>query len=251
MHLGNGAITSECVVLTACAGGAGLVLAAIAGRREFASRDKLLLAAGLGALVFAAQAINVPVWAGISAHLVGGVLLAWTLGPGLGAWTMAAVLTAQAMVLGDGGIAALAANVVNMALLPAALVALAKRRTLATAALLAGSAVPLAALLIVVETALFRPLVELSQWTTFGALLVGAHLWVGVFEAGLTAGLISALAWAAEPTAASQARRGLRTAVCCLAAAVFLTAAWPLSSQLPDGYEAAAQASGQQKLLSK
>jgi len=251
MHLGNGAITPECVVLTACAGGAGLALAALAGRREFASRDKLLLAAGLGALVFAAQAINVPVWAGFSAHLVGGVLLAWMLGPGLGAWTMAIVLSVQALALGDGGLAALGANIFNMALLPAGLVGLCKRRSPATAALLAGCAVPLAAMLIAVETALFRPLAELSQWSNFAALMIGMHLWIGVWEAGLTAGLIAALAWVAEPQAASQARPRLRAAVCCLAAAILLMAAWPLSSRLPDGYEAAAQASGHERLLSQ
>src|SRR5262245_21331456 len=100
MHLGNGAITPECVALTMCGGAAGLAAAALTLRRE-ASREKLLLAAGLGSFVFAAQALNFPVWAGISAHLVGGVLLAWTLGPGLGAWTMALVLTVQTLALGD------------------------------------------------------------------------------------------------------------------------------------------------------
>src|SRR5262245_45383505 len=156
MHLGNGAITPECVVLTMSATAAGLATAAAAARANL-NRDKLLLAAGLGGLIFAAQAVNVPVWAGISAHLVGGVLLARMLGPGLGACTMALVLALQALVLGDGGVAALGANVLNMALLPAGLVALANRRSTAATAALAGLAVPLAAALIVLETALFRP----------------------------------------------------------------------------------------------
>jgi cobalt/nickel transport system permease protein len=251
MHLGNGALTPECVIVTACAGGAGLALAALGGRREIASRDKLLLAAGLGALVFAAQAINVPVWAGFSAHLVGGVLLAWVLGPALGAWTMAIVLTLQALALGDGGLTALGANVLNMALLPAGLVALARRRTLPVAALLAGLAVPLAAASIVVETALFRPWAELANWGSFAAWMLGAHLWVGVLEAGLTAGLIAALAWAAAPQAATQPRRLVRAAACCLVASALLAAAWPMSSQRPDGYEAAARASGQGRLLAE
>ena len=40
---------------------------------------------------------------------------------------MALVLTLQAVLLGDGGLSALGANIVNMALLPAALVLVAKR----------------------------------------------------------------------------------------------------------------------------
>ncbi len=61
MHLGNDAITPECVALTLGAAGTGLAAAAIGMRREPLSRQKLALAGGLGAAVFAAQAINVPV----------------------------------------------------------------------------------------------------------------------------------------------------------------------------------------------
>jgi cobalt/nickel transport system permease protein len=242
MHLGNGAITPECVVLTMSVGAVGLAAAVVTLRREM-TRDKLLLAAGLGTLVFAAQALNFPVTAGISAHLVGGVLLAWSLGPALGACTMAIILTVQALALGDGGLAALGANVLNMALLPAGLVALAKRRSLATAALVAGLAVPLAAVLIAVETALFRPLAELSHWPSFAALLIGTHLWIGALEAGLTAALVAGLVKLAQP------QRSWRVALCCLTAAALLAALWPHSSNLPDGYEAAAIASGQEQLL--
>src|SRR5262245_31580238 len=128
MHLGNGAITPECVAITMGAAALGLGACTLAIRSDPMSRQKLTLAAGLGALVFAAQAINAPVLPGISAHLVGGVLLAWVLGPGLGALTLAVVLAVQAQVLGDGGLAALGANVVNMALLPAACVAVARRQ---------------------------------------------------------------------------------------------------------------------------
>jgi len=85
MHLGNGAITPECVVLSYGAAAAGLMAGAPAARAAGLTRDKLLLAAGLGSLIFAAQAVNVPVWPGISGHLVGGVLLAALLGPALGA----------------------------------------------------------------------------------------------------------------------------------------------------------------------
>src|SRR5947207_3302456 len=104
MHLGNGAITPECAAVAYGAAAAGLAASAKALRANRPTMEKLQLAVGLGCAIFAAQAINVPVAPGISGHLVGGVLLAWALGPALGAWTMAVVLAVQAVTLGDGGI---------------------------------------------------------------------------------------------------------------------------------------------------
>ena len=92
--------------ITLIGAGIGLAAAGIQIRREPVSREQVALAAGLGAIVFAAQAINVPVLPGTSAHLVGGLLLAWMVGPALAAWTMAMALLVQAVVLGDGGLAA-------------------------------------------------------------------------------------------------------------------------------------------------
>jgi cobalt/nickel transport system permease protein len=71
----------------------------------------------LGAFVFAAQMINFPVGPGTTGHLVGGALLAITLGPAAASVVMAAILAIQALVFQDGGILALGANMVNMALL--------------------------------------------------------------------------------------------------------------------------------------
>lgn len=70
----------------------------------------------MGAFVFAAQLINFPVGAGTSSHLVGGALLACTLGPAPASVVMVAILTIQALVFQDGGVLALGANVINMAL---------------------------------------------------------------------------------------------------------------------------------------
>jgi len=83
-------------------------------QREFdAARTPLL--GVMGAFVFAAQMVNFPVGAGTSGHLVGAALLAFTLGPWAGAVTMTAILAIQALVFQDGGILALGANVLNMA----------------------------------------------------------------------------------------------------------------------------------------
>ncbi len=70
----------------------------------------------MGAFIFAAQMINFPVGPGTSGHLVGGTLLAITLGPAPAAVVMTAILAIQALVFQDGGILALGANVFNMAI---------------------------------------------------------------------------------------------------------------------------------------
>ncbi len=246
MHLGTGAITPECAAITLGAAAIGLGAATVAIRRQAPSREKLALAAGLGALVFAAQAINVPVLPGTSAHLVGGVLLAWVLGPGLGAWTMAIILAVQALVLGDGGLSSLGANVLNMALLPAGFVVACRscnlaegRWSYAACAAAAVLSVPLAALLIVGQTALFRSGGELAGWQEFAVRMMATHLWIGLAEGGLTLAAVGALAWIGTP------QRAFPTAGACIAAALAIaTVAFPWSSSLPDGYEASAEAAG-------
>jgi cobalt/nickel transport system permease protein len=77
---------------------------------------RLPLLGVMGAFVFAAQMINFPVGIGTSGHLVGSTLLAVTLGPAAAAIVITAVLAVQALVFQDGGLLALGANVVNMAL---------------------------------------------------------------------------------------------------------------------------------------
>ena len=69
----------------------------------------------MGAFVFAAQMINFPVGIGTSGHLVGGALLAVTLGAAPAAIVMTAIIVIQAFVFQDGGVLALGANVFNMA----------------------------------------------------------------------------------------------------------------------------------------
>lgn len=70
----------------------------------------------MGAFVFAAQMVNFPVAAGTSGHLVGGTLLACTLGPSAAVVVMTAILGVQALVFQDGGILALGANIFNLAI---------------------------------------------------------------------------------------------------------------------------------------
>lgn len=70
----------------------------------------------MGAFVFAAQMINFPVAVGTSSHLVGGALLASTLGAAPAVLVMTVIIAIQAFVFQDGGVLALGANVFNMAI---------------------------------------------------------------------------------------------------------------------------------------
>jgi cobalt/nickel transport system permease protein len=71
----------------------------------------------MGAFVFAAQMVNFPVGAGTSGHLIGGTLLACTVGPAAAGLIMTAILAIQAFLFQDGGVLALGANVMSMAVL--------------------------------------------------------------------------------------------------------------------------------------
>src|SRR5450432_4349098 len=93
-----------------------VVLTVRRAQRGF-EESKVPLLGGMGAFVFAAQMINFPVGIGTSGHLIGGALLACTLGPAAASVVMIAILAIQALVFQDGGILALGANVMNMAVL--------------------------------------------------------------------------------------------------------------------------------------
>src|ERR1700681_2932613 len=82
--------------------------------RELEDRRIPLLGV-MGAFVFAAQMINFPVGIGTSGHLVGGALLACTLGAAPAVLVMTAIIAMQAFVFQDGGVLALGANVFNIA----------------------------------------------------------------------------------------------------------------------------------------
>src|SRR6266404_9509016 len=83
-------------------------------QREFEEK-KLPLLGVMGAFVFAAQMINFPVGGATSGHLVGSALLSFTLGPAAASVVMIAILAIQSLIFQDGGILALGANVLNMA----------------------------------------------------------------------------------------------------------------------------------------
>jgi cobalt/nickel transport system permease protein len=79
--------------------------------------ERLIYKMGMvAALVFAAQMFNFPISSGTSGHLIGGVFAAVILGPFAGSIIIAAVLAVQMLFFADGGLLAIGANIINMAL---------------------------------------------------------------------------------------------------------------------------------------
>ena len=116
MHIPDGLLSTP--VSLACAGLSVVAVGAATARSRFASESRHVALMGMAAaFVFAAQLLNFPVAGGTSGHLIGGVLAAVLLGPSAAVVAMTAVLILQCLVFGDGGLMALGANVLNMAVI--------------------------------------------------------------------------------------------------------------------------------------
>lgn len=117
MHLGNGFI---CPVtgLPMLAVAAGTAFYAFKKAKKDLTKDKIMPAVMLSALVFALQMINFAIPAtGSSGHIVGGVLLAALIGPFAAFLAMCSILLVQAVFFADGGLFALGCNIFNMGFL--------------------------------------------------------------------------------------------------------------------------------------
>jgi cobalt/nickel transport system permease protein len=214
-------------------------------RREFEDSRVPLLGV-MGAFVFAAQMINFPVGAGTSGHLVGSALLAVTLGPAAAAIVMTAILAIQALVFQDGGILALGANVLNMAIagvlagyLPYHLLA-AKARRLgifagAVLSVYCGAMLALAQLR-VSGVPMPQPVVTLAV-TVFAV--------TAVIEGAITVAVISAIERLSPRMAARRPSANRRVlAALALVAVVLATVGALFASAWPDGLEAVAERTG-------
>jgi cobalt/nickel transport system permease protein len=114
VHIPDGFLSTPVWVSLDLAAAPAVVLIARRAQRGF-DESKAPLLGVMGAFVFAAQMINFPVGVGATGHLLGGALLACTLGPAAASVVMSAILAIQALVFQDGGILALGANALNMA----------------------------------------------------------------------------------------------------------------------------------------
>lgn len=207
------------------------------------------LIASVAALIFAGQMVNYPLpFDGVSGHLLGGAIAALLLGPWAAMGVMIVVLTVQCLVFGDGGFAALGANILNMAIVGVwtawgvrqMLTKPGRPVGLLTAALAGFASVVAAATICSLELlATGAP-----DAAAFAGPMFSYHLVIGFVEAQITAGVFAMVAAfqtsSSSPSAAEVAKAGTKAAlVAFIAAIVVAVCLAPLASASPDGLEVA------------
>jgi cobalt/nickel transport system permease protein len=201
--------------------------------------------------VFAAQMLNFPLGAGTSAHLLGGVLVGTMLGPWAAMLVLFAVVLVQALLFQDGGIGALGANTLNMAILGVgggmllyrwmlALAGVGRRRRVAAAALAGFGSTVIVGIAVAIELALSDTVPLAPALVAVG----GGHALMGIGEGVITGAILAMVlrarpelvAGVPSPSAWGRTVTYGGTAVALIVAA----AAAYLASSRPDALEAAA-----------
>lgn len=251
-HIPDGLLSPPVIAGAAALSATALAVAARRSRDQLKDRQAPLLGAAT-AFVFAAQMFNFPLGAGTSAHLLGGVLVAVVVGPWAAMLALFSVLLVQALLFQDGGIAALGANTLNLAVLGAgggymiyrwqlALTGSGERRRLAAA----GVAAFVSSVAIGLTVGLELGLSGLVPTDTALLAVGGAHLLVGLAEAVLTVGIL-AMVLRARPDLVKSSDvtpRARVTAGIVGVSAVVALAAGAWASALPDALEASLEAVG-------
>jgi cobalt/nickel transport system permease protein len=255
MHVPDGFLDARTLVATAGIAALGLAVALRTVRRNLPARRVPLI--GLAAaFVFVAQLLNFPVAAGTSGHLIGAALAAVLLGPAAAVVAMTAVLLLQSLMFADGGITALGANILNLAVV-APLVAYGVFRsvrrlagdslqsTLVAAGLAAWCSTVAAALACGAELAASG----VVEWRMVLVAMGGVHMVIGLGEAIITMLIVAVVARSRpelvaslpQPAATPRRRAAAYAAVMTIAAMILLA---PFASSLPDGLEHVAERFG-------
>ncbi len=116
MHIPDGFLDAKTWGTAWVLGGAALACG-VAKTRERLQERQIPFMGVMAAFIFAAQMVNFPIAGGTSGHLLGAVLAAVLLGPWTASIIMATILALQAFVFLDGGVTALGANILNMAVI--------------------------------------------------------------------------------------------------------------------------------------
>ena len=116
MHIPDGYLSPSTCLATAAIAVPAWAVAGHRLRNRLHERQAPLLAAG-ASFCFAVMMLNVPIPGGTTAHAVGGTLVAVVLGPEAAILALTTTLVIQALFFGDGGILALGANSLNMAVI--------------------------------------------------------------------------------------------------------------------------------------
>jgi cobalt/nickel transport system permease protein len=116
MHIPDGYLSPQTYLVLDAAIIPIWVVAAKKIKRTLKTKQIPLMALG-AAFAFVIMMFNVPVVGGSTGHAIGGTLIAIILGPWAACISISVALVIQALVFGDGGITALGANCINMAVI--------------------------------------------------------------------------------------------------------------------------------------
>jgi cobalt/nickel transport system permease protein len=208
------------------------------------------------AFLFAAQMVNFPIAGGTSGHLVGSALAAALLGPAPAVLVLCSVLVVQCLLFADGGILALGANILNMAVV-APLIAHAIYR--ATCRIIDGDrgrvmAVAFAGWCSIVAAAIIcsgeLAWAGVAPWQLVFPAMANIHMLIGLAE-GLISALVIAALIRARPDLlnlqdAGRAPTGSAATIgySVVVAVVLLLFLAPFASPWPDGLESVAASLG-------
>ncbi len=257
MHIPDGFLSAPVCAATGAVS-LGAVGYSVRRLKDSLSERTIPLTGMMSAMVFAGQMINFPIpGALVSGHLMGGVLAAVILGPWAGCVALTLVLVVQWALFADGGMLALGANILHMAVIGSlggyALYSTIRnflgrnaRATVTGAVIASWFSVMAAAAMFCVEFGVSHAGQGYSFRNLF-ALMVAYHSLIGIGEALIT-GLAVSFVLAQrpdliyEPKATRSIHQPIsRTLaaglVCALAIAAFLS---PFASAFDDGLEAVA-----------
>jgi cobalt/nickel transport system permease protein len=246
MHIPDGFLDSKVALGTAAIAVIGVGVALRQLERTLPPRKVPLL--GLGAaFVFAAQMLNFPIGGGTSGHLIGSVLITVLLGPAAAAVVLTAVLLMQCFLFADGGITALGANIVNMAIVApvvgSAVLSACRRWIRGQHGLVVGAAFA-AWCSVIVASATCAGQLALSGTVAanvgFSAML-SVHAVIGIGEGLITALVVVALLRARPDLLANdreqpEVGRGVPW-LAAIASIVVMVCLAPFASEAPDGLE--------------
>jgi cobalt/nickel transport system permease protein len=250
MHIPDGMLETK-TWATAAVGSAGFVAYAVHEVRRRLSEGRLVLMAVLSALIFALQMLNFPVAGGTSGHFAGGAAAAILLGPWPAVVIMTTVLIVQAFVFADGGVTALGANIVNMAIIGPfvgwyvymLVTRIARGRGgMVTGSFIAGwTAAVVASVAVALEIAASgrAPLAVVLGSMVFWHSLIG--IGEGAITAGLVGYVLSVRPDLLHEGVTGESRRGVAALAILAAGAASLSF---LASRLPDGLNFVASRTG-------
>jgi len=249
VHIPDGMLSTPVAVASGVTS-AGFVGYAVAWTKKNLSEHRTVLMSVMSALVFALQMLNFPIAPGISGHFSGGAAVAILLGPWPAVIVMTTVLLVQAFLFADGGIVALGANVLNLAVVGPLTGYLTWRALVAWRSGERGRSIAAfsSAWVAVVAAACA---VALEVWLSGRAPLVpalvalaGWHAVVGVGEGLITAGLVAFVAGVRPDVVEDQRRTDRVVVLVFVVVAVLAVALSWLASARPDALEFVSASSG-------